>query len=120
MLAPSGTAGGHRLYGPGQIEAVERITRMQALGLSLATIRRILRYRLYADETGKPILALADLRQIHEEARADATAVHARIESLRRELAEATLEAEGLERDVAFLEQRLAQRTAQEEHGGDR
>jgi len=120
LLCPSRTAGGHRLFGPEHIEALERIARMQALGLSLSTIRRILRYRLHQDDAGRPMLALEDLRRISDEARADAAAVHARIAMLHRELQEATLEAEGLERDVAFLEQRLAQRTAQEHDGGDR
>jgi DNA-binding transcriptional MerR regulator len=120
MLSPARTPGGHRLFGPEQIEAMERIARMQALGLSLSTIRRILRYRLHRDDAGRPILALEDLRRIFDEARADAAAVHARIAMLHRELQEATLEAEGLERDVAFLEQRLAQRNEQEHDGGDR
>ncbi len=114
LLTPSRTAGGHRLYDPSHIEAVERILRMQALGLSLTTIRRILHYRLYRDESGRPVLALEDLRQVVIAARADVEAVHARIETLRRELDEATNEAQGLERDVAFLEQRLAERTAAE------
>ena len=81
---------------------------------SLTTIRRILHYRLYRDESGRPVLALEDLRQVVIAARADVEAVHARIETLRRELDEATNEAQGLERDVAFLEQRLAERTAAE------
>ncbi|MGD0475860.1 MAG: MerR family transcriptional regulator [Candidatus Velthaea sp.] len=114
LLTPSRTAGGHRLYDPSHIEAVERILRMQALGLSLTTIRRILHYRLYRDESGRPVLALEDLRQVVIAARADVEAVHDRIETLRRELDEATNEAQGLERDVAFLEQRLAERTAAE------
>jgi DNA-binding transcriptional MerR regulator len=119
LLTPSRTVGGHRLYGPSDIEVVERISRMQALGLSLATIRRILRYRLYQDESGRPTIALDDLHKIFDEARADAAAVQARIEMLRRELGEATLEAQSLERDVAFLEQRLVERTAQEQRGSD-
>lgn len=118
LLAPSRTAGGHRLYGPGEIEAVERIGRMQALGLSLATIRRMLRYRSYRDESGRRLIALDDLREVVLEARADAAAVRARIDALRNELDEATLEAQRLEHDLAFLERRLAERFA-EERGSD-
>jgi DNA-binding transcriptional MerR regulator len=110
LVAPSRTAGGHRLYGPGEIDVLERIARIQAMGLSLATIRRILRYRSYQDESGRRTLAVEDLRALVEEARADAAAVHARIDALRRELDEAMLEAQRLERDAAFLEQRLAER----------
>jgi uncharacterized iron-regulated membrane protein len=84
---------------------------MQAMGLSLVTIRRILRYRSYQDETGRRTLALDDMRQVVREARADASAVQARVEALRRELEEATVEAQRLERDAVFLEERLAERT---------
>jgi DNA-binding transcriptional MerR regulator len=119
LLAPSRTGGGHRLYGNSDIEAMERIGRMQALGLSLATIRRILRYRFYQDESGRQTISLDDLRKVYHEAHADAAAVRARIALLRRELDEATFEAQRLERDVAFLEQRLAERSAKEQGGGD-
>ncbi len=118
LLAPSRTAGGHRLYGPAEIEAVERIGRMQALGLSLATIRRMLRYRSYRDESGRRLIALDDLREVVLEARADAAAVRARIDALRNELDEATLEAQRLEHDLTFLERGLAERCA-EERGSD-
>jgi DNA-binding transcriptional MerR regulator len=112
FLTPSRTVGGHRLFAPADIDTVERIGRMQALGFSLATIRKALRYRSYQDETGRSTVALDDLRQLAEEARADAAAVRARIAALRRELDEATREAEQLEHDVAYLDRRLAERVA--------
>jgi len=112
FLKPERTAGGHRLYGPAEIETVERIGRMQAIGFSLATIRKALRYRSVQDETGRPTVALDDLRQLAEDARADAAAMRERIAALRRELDEATHEAEQLEHDVAYLDRRLAERLA--------
>ncbi len=122
FLTPTRTTGGHRLYGPSELETVERIGRMQAMGFSLATIRKALRYRSYQDETGRPTVALEDLRQLAEEARADAAAVRARIVALRSELEEATHEAEQLEHDVAYLDRRLAERLAAavEAHGRSR
>jgi DNA-binding transcriptional MerR regulator len=112
FLKPARTVGGHRLYGPADIETVERIGRMQAIGFSLATIRKALRYRSVQDETGRRTVALEDLRRLAEDARADAAAMRARIAALRRELDEATHEAERLEHDVAYLDARLAERTA--------
>jgi len=112
FLRPVRTAGGHRLYGPGDLETLERIARMQALGFSLATIRKALRYRSVQDETGRRTVALDDLRRLAEDARADAAAMRARIAALRRELDEATHEAEKLDHDVAYLDARLAERTA--------
>jgi MerR family transcriptional regulator, repressor of the yfmOP operon len=112
FLKPARTAGGHRLYGPAEIETVERIGRMQAIGFSLATIRKALRYRSVQDEAGRPTVALDDLRQLAEDARADAAAMRERIAVLRRELDEATHEAEQLEHDVAYLDRRLAERSA--------
>ncbi len=112
FLTPVRTAGGHRLYGPADLETIERIGRMQALGFSLATIRKALRYRSYQDETGRHTVALDDLRTLVVEARADAAAVRARIAALRRELDDATREADQLDRDVAYLDRRLAERLA--------
>jgi DNA-binding transcriptional MerR regulator len=120
FLAPGRTPGGHRLYGNDEITTVERIGRMQALGFSLATIRKVLRYRSYEDASGKRRLAADDLRAVVEEARADARAVRDRIATLRRELDEATREAESLEHDVAYLESRLAERAHAEDDGGTR
>ncbi|HEY0615660.1 MAG TPA: MerR family transcriptional regulator [Candidatus Elarobacter sp.] len=117
LLTPGRSPGGHRLYAPSDLEAVERVGRMQALGFSLATIRRALRYRSHRDATGRPTVALEDLRQLAADARADAGAVRARIATLRRELDEATREAEQLDHDVAYLDRRLAERLA-EEGGG--
>src|SRR5579884_184070 len=114
FLTPRRTAGGHRMYGPADVETVERIGRMQAIGFSLATIRKALRYRSYQDESGRHTVSLDDLRTLALEARADAAAVRARIAALRRELDEATREADALDHDVAYLERRLAERRAEE------
>jgi len=114
FLAPRRTAGGHRMFGAAEIETVERIRRMQALGLSLSTIAKALRYRSYQDERGRHKMASADLYRIAAEARADADAVRARIAALRRELDAATREADLLDHDVAFLESRAAERAAEE------
>ncbi|HEY4441220.1 MAG TPA: MerR family transcriptional regulator [Candidatus Elarobacter sp.] len=121
FLTPARTGGGHRLFGEAELATVERILRMQALGLSLATIGRVLHYRSYQDESGRHTIALADMKRIAGEARADMAAVQARIIALRRELEEATREAEALQHDVAFIDRRLAERLAAGEHdGGDR
>ena len=119
FLTPERTAGGHRLYRPSDLAIVERISRMQAIGFSLATIRKALRYRSYQDESGRHTVSLDDLRTLAAEARSDAAALRARIAALRRELDEATHEAEQLEHDVAYLDRRLAERLA-EHDGGDR
>ncbi len=114
FLVPQRTAGGHRQFSPADIETVERIRRMQALGLSLLTIRKALRYRSYQDESGRHRMASADLYRIAAEARADAIAVRDRIAALRSELDAAQREADQLEHDVAFLESRARERAAEE------
>jgi len=117
FLRPARSAGGHRLYGEAEIETVQRIGRMQALGFTLGTIRRALRYRSYRDQTGQYRMPLGDLRALTAEARADAAAVRQRIGALEDELAAARREADGLERDCAFLEARLAERESGERDG---
>jgi DNA-binding transcriptional MerR regulator len=118
FLQPDRTPGGHRLYSAPEIETVQRIGRMQAVGFSLGTIRKALRYRSYRDESGQPRMALDALRALTAEARADAAAVRERIGALQREIEFAQREAEGLEHDCAFLEGLLATREAAERNLG--
>ena len=120
FLQPTRTAGGHRLYGDADIETVQRIGRMQAVGFSLGTIRKALRYRSYRDERGQPRMALEALRALTAEAAADATAVRERIAALERELDIARREADGLEHDRAYLEGVLATREAEARDRGAR
>jgi DNA-binding transcriptional MerR regulator len=112
FLTPVRTRGGHRLYGESELEVVERIGRMQQVGFSLATIRKVLRYRSYQDESGRRRLALPDLRAIAIEARDDARTLRDRIAELRRELDEVTREAEALDHDIAYFERRIAEEEA--------
>jgi MerR family transcriptional regulator, repressor of the yfmOP operon len=115
LVLPGRTPGGHRVYGANEIETVGRIQRMQAMGLSLSTIRKSLRYRAYRDETGRRKFDVPTLAALAGEARTDAQALRARITDLERELTAARGEAEGLERDAAFLEGLLTERRAEEE-----
>jgi len=117
FLQPARTPGGHRLYSDADLEIVGRIGRMQAVGFSLGTIRRALRYRSYRDETGQPRMPLDALRSLTAEARADAVAVRERIAALQSEIASAQREAEGFEHDCTFLEAVLAKREAEEGDG---
>ncbi|HTW84833.1 MAG TPA: MerR family transcriptional regulator [Candidatus Sulfotelmatobacter sp.] len=109
FLTPARTPGGHRLYAEADLELIARITRMQQLGFTLATIRKVLRYRSYQDESGRHRLGLDSLREIAAEARSDAQALRDRIAHLRRELDEATREAEALDHDIAYFDRRVAE-----------
>jgi DNA-binding transcriptional MerR regulator len=120
FLQPTRTVGGHRLYGDAEIETVQRIGRMQAVGFSLGTIGKALRYRSYRDESGHPRMTLEALRELTAEARADAAAVRERIAALRRELEIARREVDGIEHDCAFLEGILAAREAEARNLGTR
>jgi DNA-binding transcriptional MerR regulator len=110
LLAPLRSPGGHRLFTPDALETLSRIRSMQALGFSLATIRKVLRYRAYVDEKGRRHLALADLRSLAREARADLERVRARIRHLQCELAQARRSAAQLAHDCAYIEARLRER----------
>jgi DNA-binding transcriptional MerR regulator len=115
FLQPARSAGGHRLYGEDDLEVLARIARMQAIGLSLRTISKVLRYRSHRDaKTGERRLDSVTLAALAADARADATALRARMAELQRELESARKEAEGLERDAAYLERRLREQTAAE------
>jgi DNA-binding transcriptional MerR regulator len=111
FVQPARTAGGHRLYGEAELETVRRIGRMQAVGFSLRTIAKALRYRSYRDETGQTRMPLEALRERAAEARADAAAVRERVAELRRELEVASREVEGLEHDCTYLDEAVVRRT---------
>ncbi|MGD0051009.1 MAG: MerR family transcriptional regulator [Vulcanimicrobiaceae bacterium] len=112
FLRPARTPGGHRLYGEPDLELIGRIVTMQQLGFTLATIRNVLRYRSFQDESGRRRLALKDMRAVAAAARADAESLRARVALLRRELDAATREAEALDHDVAYLDRRVAEEEA--------
>jgi MerR family transcriptional regulator, repressor of the yfmOP operon len=120
FLQPARTAGGHRLYGDAELEIVQRIGRMQAVGFSLGTIRRALRYRSYRDETGQVRMPLDALRALTGATPPHPAAVRERIIALQRELESAQREAEGFDHDCAFLESTLATREAEERDHGAR
>jgi DNA-binding transcriptional MerR regulator len=120
FVQPARTAGGHRLYGEAELETVRRIGRMQAVGFSLRTIAKALRYRSYRDESGQTRMPLQALRELAAEARSDAVAVRERIADLRRELEVASREAEGLEHDCSYLDEVVARRSAEETERGAR
>jgi DNA-binding transcriptional MerR regulator len=111
FLEPARTVGGHRLYSDDDLEIVGRVGRMQALGLSLRTIAKALKYRAHRDaKTGERRFDSAD-------ARTDAQALRARIAELQRDLETAAAEVAGLERDAAYFERRLREQKRLEADG---
>jgi len=112
LLCPARSRGRHRLFRPEDLETVERIKRMQAMGFSLAMIAKVLRYRAYRDDHGRRRLALEDLRTLVEESRRDRERIHDRIVELREELTQATRMAEQLDHDCDLLERSLREREA--------
>lgn len=115
FIRPARSAGGHRLYGPADLEVLNRVARMQRLGLSLRTISKALQYRTHRDaQTGERRFDAATLATLAADARADALALRRRILELQRELETARSEAEGLEHDAAYLERRLREERARE------
>jgi DNA-binding transcriptional MerR regulator len=108
FLSPARTIGGHRLYSAEDLEIIGRVGRMQALGLSLRTIAKSLKYRAHRDEkTGERRFDSATLATLAADARADAQALRARIAELQKDLETAAAEVAGLERDAAYFERRL-------------
>jgi DNA-binding transcriptional MerR regulator len=119
FLQPARTPGGHRLYGDDEIDVLGRIGRMQAIGLSLRTIAKALAYRSHRDaKTGERRFDAATLATLAADAQTDLRALRLRIVELQRELDTARAEAEGLERDAAYLERRLVEQRAREAEDG--
>jgi DNA-binding transcriptional MerR regulator len=113
FVKPARSAGGHRLFSDEDVETLERIARMQAVGLSLKTISRALRYRAHRDErTGQRVFDAQTYETLAAGARADAAALRLRLIELQREAETARREMEGLEHDAAFFERRLRERQA--------
>jgi DNA-binding transcriptional MerR regulator len=110
LIQSARSPGGHRRYDASAVDELARIRNMQSLGFSLETIRKVLRYRAYVDERGERHLKLADLRNLAREARDDLEALHKRIRTTSRELADARRSATQLERDCKFIEAALRKR----------
>ncbi len=104
LVAPEERSpGGFRLYGTADVERLERILRLKAMGFSLAAIREFLAVRDAAQEaTREKILA-----ETTEHLRAREREVAARIQKVREDLKSAEALRRELQRDIALCEQRM-------------
>lgn len=104
LVAPQGRSpGGFRLYGTADVERLERVLRLKAMGFSLGAIREFLAVRDAAQEaTREKILA-----ETTEHLRAREREVADRIEKVREDLQSAEALRHELQRDIALCEARM-------------
>jgi len=103
-------AGGRRVYGPDELERLDFIHRLKALGLSLAEIRDLNAVHAIGGSTSAMLERLGDLLQLHLED------VDRRIESL----AELRADLVGYRQHIEDrIEQRAAERTESTDSSGE-
>jgi MerR family transcriptional regulator, repressor of the yfmOP operon len=104
LVAPrERSPGGFRLYGAADVDRLERVLRLKAMGFSLAAIREFLAVRDAAQEATREEILAETTVHLRERERD----VAARIEKAREDLKSAEALRRELRRDIALCERRM-------------
>ena len=110
QLLPQGerTSGGFRLYTDDDVLAIQRIQKMQGLGLSLHLIREVLQLELTVDALGNHRLPTATLKNLLQSLETQRSDVAACVSRLQADLASGQELLSRLDSDLAIMRPRLA------------
>jgi DNA-binding transcriptional MerR regulator len=111
------TPGGFRLYSDDDVVAIQRIQKMQGLGLSLQLIREVLKQEQTVDAMGRRRLSTATLMILLQTLEAQRADVSGRIGKLQADLAAGQDLLTRLDSDLAILRPRIATLIAEEKGG---
>lgn len=107
LVSPSRSEGRYRLYDEADLERFARILRLRSLGFSLQGVTEMMKRPLEPVDGGHRF-STESLQQIRDALTQQVDALDARIEAMRRELAEAQKLRNELSPDLDYLERRLA------------
>jgi MerR family transcriptional regulator, repressor of the yfmOP operon len=114
LVTPSRSEGRYRLYDESALERFGRILRLRSLGFSIDGITEMLKRPLEPAEGGRKRYSADSLADIRQGLQARLQALDTRIEAVRRELKEAQSVRAELQRDLDYVEARLAGENADE------
>ncbi|KVA15179.1 MerR family transcriptional regulator [Burkholderia ubonensis] len=112
LVTPSRSEGRYRLYDEADLERFARILRLRALGFSLQGITEMLKRPLEETDDGRRRYSDASLRDIRTGLAAQIGTLDQRIAAVQRELKEAMALRKELQRDIDYVERRLAGESA--------
>lgn len=112
LVAPYRSEGRYRLYDANALERFARILRLRALGFSLHGITEMLERPLDALHEGKRRYSEQSLRAIRDNLAAQVGTLAASLADAEREVREVRAVKRELERDLDYLERRLAGESA--------
>ncbi|KWI76068.1 MerR family transcriptional regulator [Burkholderia ubonensis] len=112
LVTPSRSEGRYRLYDEADLERFARILRLRALGFSLQGITEMLKRPLEETDDGRRRYSDASLRDIRTGLAEQIGTLDRRIAAVQRELKEAVALRKELQRDIDYVERRLAGESA--------
>ncbi|KVC96157.1 MerR family transcriptional regulator [Burkholderia ubonensis] len=112
LVTPSRSEGRYRLYDEADLERFARILRLRALGFSLQGITEMLKRPLEETDDGRRRYSDASLRDIRTGLAEQIGTLDRRIAAVQRELKEAMALRKELQRDIDYVERRLAGESA--------
>lgn len=108
LVAPQRTDSRYRLYTDADVQRLERIRRMRALGLSLRTIQTIFSHPQERDAEGRQVLSSSSLQALGHDLSQQLQALSERITAAEKELRDARALHRELQGDLQYVQQRLS------------
>ena len=108
LVTPQRTGSRYRLYSEADVQRLERIRRMRALGLSLGTIQATFAQPQELDAEGRRVLTREALRTLEENLSDQRAVLSERIAAAEKELKDARALRRDVQRDLDYVQRRLA------------
>ena len=108
LVTPQRTGSRYRMYSEADVQRLERIRRMRALGLSLGTIQAISTHPQESDPDGRQVLTQEALHTLESDLSSQLTVLSTRITAAEKELKDARALRRDVERDLDYVRRRLA------------
>ncbi|MFB9082359.1 MerR family transcriptional regulator [Deinococcus wulumuqiensis] len=108
LVTPERTGSRYRMYSEADVQRLERIRRMRALGLSLGTIQAISTHPQESDPDGRQVLTQEALHTLQSDLRSQLAVLSARISAAEKELKDARALRRDVQRDLDYVQRRLS------------
>ena len=108
LVTPQRSGGRYRLYSEEDVERLERVRRMRALGLSLSTIQATFSQPQESDPDGRQVLTREALHTLERDLSGQLAVLSERIIAAEKELKDARALRRDVQRDLEYVQRRLA------------
>ena len=108
LVTPERTGSRYRMYSEADVQRLERIRRMRALGLSLGTIQAISTHPQESDPDGRQVLTQEALHTLESDLSSQLAVLSTRITAAEKELKDARALRRDVQRDLDYVQRRLS------------